>query len=336
MDALSEILNVVKLEGALFYNAEYSRPWCFRSPASAVICKHLGAADAHIIVYHLVTEGSAWARLEDGDPVPLNGGDIVVFPHGDAHLMGNGSPVPPADHGLDLQRIFAQGLSVARRGGGGEITKFVCGYMVCEPELSRVLLAGLPPLLKIHIRDDPAGAWLENSIRFSVTHAASSVPGSDAVLAKLSETLFAETLRRYVATLAPGDRGWLAGVRDPNIGKALAVLHREPGRNWTISQLAEEVGMSRSVLAERFREVLGVPPMSYLARWRLYLGSRLLATTARGVADIGVEVGYDSEAAFNRAFKRAFGVPPALYRRQTKDSYVSRSFSKSRAAEFMQ
>ena len=271
-------------------------------------------------MYHLVTQGYAWARLEHGQPVKLTPGDVVVFPHGDPHLMGNGPPIEPVDNSKELERILTQGLEIARMGGGGAVTKFVCGYMICESQLSRILLSGLPPLLKVNIRSDTQGLWLENSIRFSVDYASSSGPGAEAVLAKLSEALFVETLRRYIALLPEGEAGWLAGARDPEVGRALGLLHRNTAHPWTVASLAEAVGVSRSVLAERFRHYLGEPPVAYLTRWRLQLGARMLTSTSHSVAQIAAEVGYDSEAAFNRAFKRSFDLPPARFRKLSKSA----------------
>jgi AraC-like DNA-binding protein len=319
MDVLSEVLKAVKLDGALFYNGEFSAPWCFRQPASRLLAPYLSSASKHVIIYHLLTEGRGYAHLEeDGRPMPLNAGDIVIFPHGDPHIMGNGSPVKPVDSAQELQRILAEGLAVSRFGGGGEITKIICGYMSCEPQLCRVFLAGLPPILKVHIRTDAPGQWLENSIRYSVGHADPGAPGGEAVLAKLSEVLFVETLRRYIALLPPEHTGWLGGIRDPEVGTALALLHRRPAEPWTIAALAKEVGLSRSVLAERFRRYLSETPMAYLTRWRLQLGAQMLKSTSSSVAQIAAEVGYESEPSFNRAFKRAFGLPPARFRKQSK------------------
>lgn len=309
---------MVKLEGALYYNAEFTAPWSFRAPPSCVVVPYFAPAGSHVIIYHLLTEGRAFAGLEHGERVSLNGGDIVIFPHGDAHLLSNGAPVEPVDNERELHRILAQGLKLARAGGGGETTKFVCGYMSCDPQLSRVLLAGLPPVLKVSIRDDNAGRWLENSIRFAVGEIDGLNAGGEAVLAKLSEVLFVETLRRYVAQLPPEHTGWLAGARDPDVGKALGLLHRNPARPWTIADLAREAGTSRSVLAERFRHYLGEPPISYLTRWRLQLGARMLKSSSRSVTEVAAEVGYESEAAFNRAFKREFGVPPARFRNESR------------------
>jgi AraC-like DNA-binding protein len=250
--------------------------------------------------------------------VLLEAGDIVILPHGNAHLMGNGPPVIPIDSAPHLKQVFAEGRILSQLGGGGETTKLICGYLTCDPQLGHVFLAGLPPIVKVHIRDNPSGQWLEDTFRYSVDHAEASGPGGAAVIAKLSEVLFVETLRRYIAQLPQTQTGWLAGVRDPDVGKALALLHKQPAHPWTIASLAEEVGLSRSVLAERFRHYLSDTPMGYLTRWRLQLAAQVLTSTSKSVAEVAGEVGYESEPSFNRAFKREFGVPPARFRSQTR------------------
>jgi len=318
MDAMSEVLKVVKLDGAVFYNAEFSSPWSFHSPSSRLMARYLAPAADHVIIYHLLIEGRGFARLEDGQRLPLEPGDIIVFPHGDPHFVENGPHVKAQDDRKELERMLSGSLKLVRMGGGGEVTKFVCGYMACDLRLAQVLLAGLPPVFKVNIRNDAAGRWLENSIRFSVTETDGAVAGSEAVLAKLSEALFVETLRRYIAVLPEQQAGWLAGARDSEVGKALALMHRDPARPWTIADLAREVGISRSVLAERFRHYLNEPPMSYLTRWRLQLGAQMLSSTSHSVAQIASKVGYESEPAFNRAFKREFGLPPARFRTKSK------------------
>jgi AraC-like DNA-binding protein len=327
MDVLSEVLKAVKLDGALFFNAEFSSPWCFRSPASRTAAPYLSADSRHVIIYHLVTEGRGYIRLERDETISslmLTSGDIVVVAHGDPHIMGNGPPIPPVDSMRELQRVLSQGLKLSRHGGGGELTKVVCGYMACDPQLSGVFLAGLPALWKINIRHEGTGQWLEQSIRYWVDNAEVALPGGKAVMARLSEVLFIETLRRYIALLPPQQTGWLAGVRDPEVGKALALLHRMPAQPWTTGGLAEEVGVSRSVLAERFQRYLSEGPMAYLARWRLSLGAHKLATTTSSVVEIAGDVGYESESAFNRAFKREFGLPPARFRSQAHSTVAQR------------
>jgi AraC-like DNA-binding protein len=325
VDVLSEVLKVVKLQGAMFYNGEFSSPWSFCSPDSREVAPYIAPAAGHVIIYHLLTEGRASARLVDGERIALDAGDIVIFPHGDAHSIENGPPTKPLDMIKELARIFSQRLKLSRLGGGGEVTRFVCGFMACEPRLSQVFLSGLPPVFKVSIRDDASGRWLENSIRFSVNEADASRAGGEAVLAKLSEVLFVETLRTYIAHLPPEHTGWLAGARDPEVGKTLALMHRDPAHSWTIASLAKEAGVSRSVLADRFRYYLNEPPMAYLTRWRLQLGAQMLASTSYSVAQIASEVGYESEAAFNRAFKRDFTVPPARFRAQSRASHATGS-----------
>jgi len=231
-------------------------------------------------------------------------------------MLGNGGPEKP----VDSLRMFAenlnQGLKLARFGGGGEVTRFVCGYLACEPRLSEVFLSGLPPLLRVPAVKEPSSQWLEHAIRFSVGDGDGSSAGSGLVVSRPSEVLFVETLRRYINALPPEETGWLGGARDPVIGQALALLHNEPASPWTISKLARRVGLSRTPFAERFRHFLGRTPMAYLAQWRLKLGAELLQTSKESVAGVAAAVGYGSEAAFNRAFKREFGSPPAQFRRK--------------------
>jgi AraC-like DNA-binding protein len=316
MDAFSEVLSAVKLQGALFFNAEFSSPWGFASPASKILAPDLLPGAEHLIIYHLLIGGSAFAQLEGGPPVPLSPGEIVMFPHGDPHTMGNGSPAQIFGGEAVRELIRCRSLGTLRAGGGGETTRFVCGFMGCDPRLCRPILSGLPSLLKVNVRSGPSGQWLENSIRHMVEEASIQQPGSEAVLAKLSEALFVETLRQYVASLPPDQTGWLGGARDPVVGKSLAILHSRVDYPWTVAELAKEVGMSRSALLDRFDRYLSEPPIAYLTRWRMQLGARTLTSTPRSVSEVAAEVGYESEAAFNRAFKREFGIPPGQYRRE--------------------
>lgn len=320
MDVLSEVLKVVKLQGALFYNGEFSSPWSVTATSSRALARLVSPGAEHVIIYHLLTEGRANVRMEDGTRIALVPGDIVMIPHGDRHIMENGPCADTIDDSEQAAQVLAMGLKLCRIGGGGELTKLVCGYMACEPRLSQVFLNGLPPVFKINIREDVSGKWLENSIRFSVDQAAASRAGAEAVRAKLSEVLFVEALRAYISQLPPDQTGWLAGARDVEVGKTLALMHRKPEHPWTLADLAHESGLSRSVLAERFRYYLGETPMAYLTRWRLQLGAEMLGSTSYSVAQIASEVGYESEAAFNRAFKREFEVPPARFRNQSRSA----------------
>jgi AraC-like DNA-binding protein len=326
VDVLSEVLRVVRLEGAVFFNGEFSAPWCLSEPRSTTIASYVSPEAGHLILYHYLTEGRAYAKLPGGRREELTAGDVVIFPHGDPHLLGNGSPEKPVDAVQRFAKNLSQGLKLARFGGGGEITRFVCGYLVCEPRLSEVFLAGLPKMLKVHVANEPSGQWLENSIRFTVGGEVNgSHAGSGLVLAKLSEVLFVETLRRYINALPPDQIGWLAGARDPIIGQALALLHKEPADPWTVENLARRIGLSRTRFAERFRHFLGESPMAYLAQWRLKLGAEILQSTEDSVAEVAAAVGYGSEAAFNRAFKREFDCPPAQFRRQRNALNISKT-----------
>jgi len=316
MDVLSEILRAVKLEGALFFNAEFSAPWCLSSPCSSAIAPYLTPTTGRVILYHYLTEGRAYVRLADGRREELRAGDILVLPHGDAHFLGNGSPERPVDSLKTFGRMLTEKLDLVRFGGGGEVTKFVCGFMVCEPRLSDVFLGGLPPMVRVQVANESSGQWLEQSIRFSVGEVNGAHAGSGLVLAKLSELLFVETLRRYISSLPADQVGWLAGARDALVGKVLALMHKEPAHPWTVPLLAKKVGTSRTRLAERFRHFIGESPMAYLAQWRLKLGAELLQSSDASVGEIAIAVGYGSEAAFNRAFKREFESPPARFRKR--------------------
>jgi len=320
MDAFSEVLSGVRLQGAMFFSAEFSAPWRISTPHSRDLASTLAPDAPHMVIYHLVVDGSARARLEGGPDVELSPGDIVVFPHGDPHQLSGGSGTDTIVSTEVFQKIVTRDLSPMHAGGGGATTRFVCGYLTCDPLLCGPILESLPAMLKVNVRTDRSGHWLEHSILHLVEEAASDRAGSDAMLAKLSEALFVDTLRRYVTGLPEQTTGWLAGARDPLVGKSLALLHRRPSHPWTIAELAAEVGLSRSALVERFTRYLCEPPIAYVTGWRLRLAAQALTSTSKGVADIAAGVGYESEAAFNRAFKRLFGAPPAQYRRQSRNS----------------
>ena len=321
MDAFSEVLSGVRLKGAVFFSAEFSAPWGFFSPPSTALTPILSPGAEHLVLYHFVIEGTARATLGDGTRLNLEAGDIVVFPHGDSHELGGMDAVAPIDSAIILAKIANRDLSACRWGGGGERARFVCGFLACDPLLCAPILESLPPMLKVNIRSDPSGYWLEQSILHLVHEASSNRAGSEAMLAKLSEALFVDTLRRYVAGLTEQTQGWLAGARDPVVGRSLALLHARVKHPWTIAELAEGVGVSRSALVERFSRYLSEPPMTYLTRWRLQLAAESLQKTSRGVADIAADIGYQSEAAFSRAFKREFGQPPGRYRSEHKSSH---------------
>ena len=317
MDALSELLRAVKLSGALFYKSSCSAPWCLEAPPSKKFLPYIRARATHVIEFHHITEGTAFVKVGE-ETTPLAPGDIVMMPHGDAHVLGAGVGGTPINGDAALPALWTGKLKLASLGGGGEVTGLVCGYLACDGDLIRPVLAGLPRVVRVNIRSDASGDWLDNMLRHALTQAAACTPGSDVILAHLAEVLFTEVLRRYLVTLPEGRAGWLAGAGDPAVGRALAALHRDPAYNWTLDTLAHEAGLSRSALTERFTRFLGQSPMAYLADWRLELGAEALRSTSRSVQRVAVDVGYDSEAAFNRAFKRRFSVPPARYRRESR------------------
>jgi AraC-like DNA-binding protein len=318
MDVLSEVLRVLRLEGALYFQAEFSAPWMVHTVASEYLKQYLAPAAGRLMIYHLITEGRAFARTENGSEIVLEPGDVLVLPHGHSHHIWNGTATKALDADTLIHHILQHRLQVQKVGGGGEVTRLVCGYMACDAQLSRQLLGCLPPIFKVNIRTDDSGRWIEQTIRRSVEEGLSSAAGADALISKLSEVLFIEMLRRYIASVADGEKSWLGGVRDAVVGRALACLHSRPAETWTVEQLAKEVGTSRSVLAEKFTEYLGESPIAYLMQWRMQLAAQALSTTSSSVLEVAMDVGYQSEAAFNRAFRREFGVPPARYRAQTR------------------
>ena len=315
MDALSQTLRVVRLVAAIFINAKFTAPWCYRSPAAATAAPLLEPGAERVVIFHLVTEGECYVELDGEAPVRLDAGDVVLFPHGDAHLMSSAPGVPPA-RSAQLHQVLARRPRQLVYGGGGAATRLVCGYLACDARLARMLLAGLPPLLKVDVRGSNAGIWLESSVRYALAEARSPRPGGAGVLAKLAEVLFIEVLRRYMNQQSAGRTGWLAGVGDRIVGGALNALHARPAHGWTLEELARAAGTSRSVLAERFLELVGSTPMQYLTQWRMLLAANLLRSSSAPLARIAEDVGYQTDTAFSRAFRREFGSPPAAWRRR--------------------
>jgi AraC-like DNA-binding protein len=313
MDALSEVLRVVRLNSAVFFNARFSAPWCFSSPEASTVMHTMHPGTERLVIFHLLTEGQCRMEVEGAPTAMLQAGDVIVFPHGDAHTMSSAADVAPAPP-ADLLALLRRGPREVRFGGGGATSRFVCGYLSCDPRLCRPILTALPRVLTVNLRGQDDPGWLELSIRYAVAEAAAARPGGAGVLAKLSEVLFVETLRRYMAQLGPEQTGWLAGVRDRVVGKALALMHGQPAHPWTVDSLARECGISRSVLAERFTHFVGQSPMHYLGRWRMALAAGMLKTSSSSITRVAKDVGYETDPAFTRAFRREFGMPPAAWR----------------------
>jgi len=331
MDALSELLRVVKLTGAFFHKSRCSSPWRLDAPRSSAFLPYVAPHATHCIEFHHISSGRAYVRL-GAETTPLEAGDVVMIPHGDAHEMGNGTGGTPIDGEAALPALMTGQLHLASFGGSGDETGLVCGYLACDADLIKPVLAGLPRVLRVNLRADESGEWFENTLSHAVEQAAAARPGSAVFLAHLAEALFADVLRRYLAQLPDGRTGWLSAAGDPAVGRALAALHRRPAHGWSLEELARHVGMSRSALSERFTRYLGVAPMGYLTEWRLDLGAESLRSTSRSVQSVALDVGYESEAAFNRAFKRRFDVPPARYRRDWRQTTQPRARRRARRA----
>ncbi len=240
-----------------------------------------------------------------------------MFPQGDGHRMGSELQLAPVPAGSLVQPSPEGGLARMKHGGGGARTRFICGYLACDSRLCRPLLGALPRILRVPLGDGPAAGWISSTLHRGADETRAPRAGADAVLAKLSELLFVEAIRSHIETLPQDQRGWFAALRDPHVGRALALMHADPGRAWTVDDLGRDAGLSRSSLAERFALLIGEPPMQYLTRWRLALAARALKENRDSILRIAEQVGYDSEAAFNRAFKREFGTPPATWRRHS-------------------
>jgi AraC-like DNA-binding protein len=319
MDALSDVLRVIQLTGAVHLNGVFSAPWCVIGHADSALCSGYLPPSERVVSFHLVTEGQCWAMLPDdpGGALLVEAGEVIVVPQGEAHVLGSSIEQPPEQLGPLLasrvETISGEVMTLAH-GGGGALTRMVCGFLAAQDIARNPLLAALPRMFKVGIRGSSA-SWLESSLRFATEEAASTHAGSTTVLAKLAELAFVEAVRRYVGAMPEESRGWLAGLRDRFVARALGQMHARPAHAWTVEELASQVGLSRSGLAQRFTEMLGVPPMQYLAQWRLQVAAQQLRLTDRALASVAEDVGYESEAAFNRAFKREFSVPPATWRR---------------------
>jgi AraC-like DNA-binding protein len=314
VDALSDVLRVIRLSGGVFLEAEFTTPWCVSGKIALDDCKPFLEAPRHVIAYHFVAAGCMQLRPDGGDVIEVGAGEIVMLPHNSAHTFGselNPTPVPAREV---IQVPKEGGLARIVHGGGGDTTQLLCGFLGCDTPFSP-LLSALPAVLKLNVRSTASGAWIESSFRFAANQIAAGHLGSTTVIAKLSELLFVEAVSQFVASLPAERRGWLAGLRDPQIGRALAMLHARPTETWTAEALALEVGMSRSSFAERFSSVVGQPPMQYLAVWRMHMAAQSLREGHRSVAQVGASSGYESEAAFSRAFKRQFGASPANWRK---------------------
>lgn len=326
-DTLSDVLKNVRLRGAAFYDVLCGEHWVAEAPPAREVAAAVMPGLEHVIEYHVVVRGACWAAVVGGEAVRLAAGDVVMFAQGDAHVMSSrpGMRATPRDVGWvfasrdDPKPIPVRYELDARFGdddGAAEhaATRLVCGFFGCDLRPFNPLVATLPRLLRL-----PAAAgdgWIAGVLQQAIAESRRQRAGGEAMLERISEMIFVHAVRRHVDSLPPHSTGWLAGLSDRFIGRALSLLHAAPARGWTGETLASEVGLSRSALHERFAQLVGIPPMQYLASWRMQVAAGLLRTTQANVASIALDVGYDSEAAFARAFKRATGAPPAAWRRR--------------------
>jgi AraC-like DNA-binding protein len=314
MDPLSDLLRVVRLDGAFFYAVEAGGSWYVESDSATELKPRILPAAEHLISYHILTQGRCYARLIGEPPVELLPGDVIVFPHGDAHVMSGESSFRVAGSRTSPPDRYRQ--TVLLGDGGPSSASFVCGFLGCDRRPFNPLLGALPRLL--HMRGMP-GVWLDGFARQLTQESGLGRPGADGVLTRLAELMFIDLLRRYLAELPEGQSGWLAGLRDQVVGRVLSLFHANPAHPWTLEELARETNASRTSVAKRFAELVGQPPMQYLAQWRMQVAANLLTQSGAKVAAIASDVGYDSEAAFSRAFKKATGVAPGTWRESRRD-----------------
>ena len=314
MDPLSDVLRVVRLEGAFFFSVEAAEPWSVKTVATRELSRRLMPAAEHLISYHILMEGRCYGGLLDEEPVQLAPGDVIVFPHGDAHVMSSERMVRggPYVHSTTIDRYF----QTVRLGDQGSRTaSVVCGFLGCDRLPFNPLLAVLPR--RMHMRG-VSSVWQGSFPRQVTEESWLGRPGADTVLTRLAELMFIDVLRRYLDAMPAGMTGWLAGLRDAVVGRTLALFHAQPGRHWTMTALTREVGASRSSIIKRFTTLVGQPPMQYLTQWRMQVAANILVQSPAKVAAIGQEVGYDSEAAFSRAFKKATGIAPGAWRERRR------------------
>jgi AraC-like DNA-binding protein len=315
VDTIVDLLHTTRLTGGIFLDAEFTAPWCVSARIGPEDCTPFTPEPVNIIAYHYVSAGQVLLGLEGQPPVAVEAGEIVVLPRNDAHRIGSDLSLPPVRGDTLIQPAADGGPRPYPSRRRRRRAHLWCGFLGNDTP-NDPLLQILPPVLKVGVTDAASGGWIESSLAFAARELAADRVRSPELLARLAELLFMEAVRRYLASLPEGQRGWHAGVRDPVVARALALLHGRMQQRWTAEGLAREVGLSRSALADRFTRIMGEPPIRYLARQRLQAAAQRLKTSAESIPRIAFSVGYESEAAFNRAFKREFGVPPAAWRKK--------------------
>jgi AraC-like DNA-binding protein len=312
------LLRGLRLDGAIFFRAEFTERWAYQSPTGDQMAAILRPGAPRLIIFHIVVAGACWVQTADGERIWAHAGDVIVVPYGEQHSMGGGEVADEVPILALLDPPPWATLPVLRHGAGGERTDIVCGYLHSEHPLFNPALRALPSVFVVRPPEGPAATWIRSSVEYALMLSEPSPPPADPTVTRLPELVLRETLRLHFATFpatAPGtETGWLAALADPVLAPALARLHAAPERHWTVQQLAASVAVSRSVLDERFRLVLGRSPIRYLTDWRMHLAEELLVTTEHSLSAIARRVGYDSEEAFSRAFKRTHAIAPGTWR----------------------
>lgn len=318
-DALSDVLKTVRLTGATFFDVVAKAPWVAEQPPREAILPKILPGAEHLIAFHVITEGRCFGNIVGEAPIAIEAGEVIVFTKGDPHVMSSGPGMradPAALGALDAAAASQMPFLINHGGDGPTSAKLVCGFLACDARPFNPLLDNLPPVIVAGDKQGGDASWIGQFIRLATIESADKRAGGECVLARLSELMFIEVVRRHLEALPPEQAGWLAGLRDPFVGKALSLMHGGPARNWTIEKLAKDVGLSRSVLAERFADLVGMPPMHYLAKWRMQIAAGLLSGGRANMATVAAKIGYGSEAAFSRAFRKMVGVPPSAWRRR--------------------
>jgi len=316
-DALSDVLRSIRLNGAAFFDVTVRAPWVLAAPPSSECAPFVMPQAKYVIEYHVVTKGHCWAGLLNQAPVRLEAGDILIFPQGDGHVFSS-EPGMSAEPNLDIYRPpddIQLPMPIVAGSGDGEEARIVCGFLGYDASPRHPLLDALPRMIHARAADREKGSWLDLFIPVAVAECANKRPGGESILGRMSELMFVEVIRQYVEALPRTEYGWLAGLRDRQVGRALNLIHGAPAHGWTLEKMAGTVGLSRSSLAERFNWFVGVPPMQYLTNWRMQLATEMLQDGVDSIAEIACQVGYESEAAFSRAFKRSLGLAPAAWRK---------------------
>lgn len=318
MDVLSEVLSGVRMTGAVYFDIRACAPWSAETPALSSIRTRVMPEFEHVIAFHIVLDGRCWAQLgdESESPVRMERGDAILFTQGDAHVL-NTEPGRRAEPDFEIYRRSVDRplpFVLDELGADGEPSRLVCGYIGCDARPFNPIVSSLPRMIHVRTAEGDGNRTID-LIRIAVEESTNRREGGETVLAKLSELMFVQALRRYIDSLPSDSKGWLSGLRDPHVGAALSLIHGRPDEDWTQDRLAEEIGMSRSAFAERFSYYVQESPVRYLTRWRMQLALRLLDSPGASIAEVANRVGYQSEAAFSRAFKKHVGVPPGEWRR---------------------